>query len=83
MPDFVFVSFGAMDTHHFNYTSSKFIENYVKLIKEAQDMPTKPMVFIVGPVFLNCQKKYKVKKVPKLNNYDWAHSGEECSDEGV
>lgn len=62
MPNVVFYAFGAMDTHLKNYTADKFVESYVKLIKETQNLPTKPLVFLMTPTF-NC--KNKLKPVPE------------------
>lgn len=50
LPNFVFLSFGSMDVHLKKYTEEKFVDAYVKLIKETQKMPTRPMVFLMVPV---------------------------------
>jgi len=35
LPNFVFLSFGSMDSHLKNYDERKFVESYTKLVKEA------------------------------------------------
>lgn len=50
LPNFVFLSFGSMDAHLKNFTEETFKESYMKLIKDVQKLPTRPMVFLMVPV---------------------------------
>lgn len=77
LPHFVFLSFGAMDTHLKHFTQEKFVESYIKLIKDVQSLPTKPMVFLMVPVF-TCAHKLNLE-TPLLA--DWTLSTSECTDE--
>lgn len=79
LPNFVFYSFGSMDTHLKNFTTEKFINSYVSLIKETQNLPSKPMVFLMVPVF-TCKHKLHVETSgEKLN--EWVQDPEDCSAE--
>merc|ERR1719171_1988930 len=50
LPNFVFLSFGSMDVHLKNYSEKEFKDSYIKLIKDVQKLPTRPMVFLMVPV---------------------------------
>ena len=56
MPHFVFLGFGAMDSHLREFSDKKFMDSYIGLIKMIQELPTKPMVFLMVPMF-NCLHK--------------------------
>lgn len=51
MPHYVMLGFGAMDQALRNYTEENFINSYVKYIREVQNITSKPMVFLMVPVF--------------------------------
>lgn len=58
LPQFVFMGFGGMDSMMNNFSRDLWVENYVKLVKEAQSLPSKPMVFLMVPMF-GCQVQNK------------------------
>jgi len=43
--------FGGMDTKFEGYSEQTFIKDYSKLIKEVEALPTKPIVFLLTPLF--------------------------------
>ena len=50
-PHIVVLMFGGMDTRFEGYTDKTFIADYSKFIKEIEDLPTKPVVFLLTPLF--------------------------------
>lgn len=68
-----------MDTHLKKFTEEKFVNSYVDLIKETQDLPSKPMVFLMVPTF-NCENKLNLQTSgDKLN--DWTIETKDCNAE--
>jgi hypothetical protein len=51
LPQFVFMGLGGMDTIVKNFSRDQWVENYIKLVKEVQSMPSKPMVFLMVSSF--------------------------------
>lgn len=45
------LGFGAMDQALKNFTEDNFVDSYVQYIREVQNMSSKPMVFLMVPVF--------------------------------
>lgn len=45
------LGFGSMDQALKNYTEENFISSYLEYIKKVQELPSKPMVFLMVPVF--------------------------------
>lgn len=62
------------------FTEEDFINSYVSLIKETQDLPSKPMVYLMVPTF-NCQHKFTFQDSSdaKLNEDEWTVNPSECS----
>lgn len=73
--NFVFFGFGGMDQHTKNYTEEKFISEYVKLIKQTQNLPTKPMIFLMVPTF-TCKHKIIME-----NSTDFINEPSKCTKE--
>lgn len=80
LPNFVFFSFGSTDQHLKNFTEQKFVDSYIKLIKETQDLPSKPMVFLMTPVF-NCQHNLNLTASSSEKLSDFTINTNECNDE--
>lgn len=59
LPNFVFMTFGAMDMHLKGFTTEKFTNAYVNMIQKVQNLPTRPMVFLMVPVS-TCQNHLKI-----------------------
>ena len=51
MPHLVIMGFGGMDQALKNYTEDNFVNSYVQYIKAVQNLPYKPMVFLMVPIF--------------------------------
>lgn len=74
LPHAVFIGYGAMDTLVRDFNNENFIQDYVKLIKETQNLPTKPAVFIVLPnLGLNhdCAEQAVKMGVHNRGDKDW------------
>ena len=48
-----------------NYKEDKFIKSYVQLIKETQNLPTRPLIFLMVPTF-NCLHNLKLEGNPDM-----------------
>lgn len=75
LPNFVFYAFGAFDSHLVNFTQEQFMNSYIELIKETQNLPSHPMVFLMVPVF-TCKNKLVPDGVP-----NYLTSQDKCSAE--
>ena len=51
LPNFVFYAFGGFDSYLTQFTSAKYKQAYIKLINDTQNLPSKPMVFLIAPTF--------------------------------
>lgn len=51
------MGFGGLEPLLRDYNETKFIQAYVELIKEVQNMPTKPIIFIALPTY-GCEQNY-------------------------
>ena len=51
LPNFVFYAFGGFDSYLTQFTMAKYKQEYIKLINETQNLPSKPMVFLIAPNF--------------------------------
>jgi len=56
-PHIVLMMFGGMDTRNEGYSEKTFIQDYSKLIKEVEALPTKPIVFLLTPLFQHVRGK--------------------------
>ena len=63
LPNFVFYGFGAFDSHLTTFTVDGFKKAYIQLIKDTQNLPSKPMVFLMVPVF-TCSNPLNPDGVP-------------------
>lgn len=80
LPHFVFLTFGSMDSHHKSFTEEKFVNAYKNLIKDVQNLPTRPMVFLMVPVS-TCNHTLKLEAEPEKARNNWIASGKNCSKE--
>lgn len=51
LPNFVVMNFGASDNVLPNFSEEEYIKLYTNQIKQIQDLPSKPMVFLIVPVY--------------------------------
>jgi len=79
MPNFVFFSFGAMDSHLKDFSEKKFINSYVQLIKDTQNLPTRPLIFLMVPTF-NCLHDLRLEGNPDMIN-DFVNTRSDCNTE--
>merc|ERR1719327_2086195 len=79
MPNFVFFSFGAMDSHLKNFTEEKFINSYVQLIQETQNLPSRPLIFLMVPTF-HCLHDLKLEGNPNMVD-DFIFDRSQCKPE--
>lgn len=78
LPNFVFLSFGSMDTHLKKFTERTFIDSYVKLIKETQKLPSRPMVFLMVPVS-NCMNQLNISSNETEKYADFLNNTSDCT----
>ena len=64
-----------MDSHTKNYKEQTFIDEYVKLIGETQNLPSKPMVFLMVPTF-TCKHQLMMQ-----NTKDFINDPSKCGKE--
>ena len=69
-----------MDSHLKKFTEEKFITSYVDLIKETQNMVSKPMIFLMVPVS-GCEQKYDLSAAQDKLNNEWILNSNECNAE--
>lgn len=51
LPHFVFLAFGAVDQINNGFSRKEFVKDYLEFIEEVQNLPSKPMVLLMVPVF--------------------------------
>ena len=68
-----------MDSHLKNFTEEKFIQSYVQLIKETQNLPSRPLVFLMVPTF-TCQHALRLEGNPDMVS-DFIGNPSECTKE--
>ena len=51
LPNFVFYGFGAFDSKLTTFNVDTFKKAYDQLINDTQNLPSKPMVFLMVPMF--------------------------------
>ena len=78
LPHFIFFGFGGMDQCIKGYKEKDWVNSYVQLVQEAQNLPTKPMVFILTPLFGCRENLMNIGKMPDAAE-NW--SSGECTEE--
>jgi hypothetical protein len=58
LPHAVFLGFGAMETQLKDYSEEAYIRAYLNLIEEVRNMPTKPILYMMVPLF-GCEQGNK------------------------
>lgn len=51
IPHAVFLGFGAMETQLKDYSEEKYMQAYLNLIQEVRDLPSKPIIYMMVPLF--------------------------------
>jgi len=67
LPHIVFVGLGAMDQLLKGYTDKSFVEVYSSFIQEIQNLPTKPSIFLLTPVF-GCRQN--IRAMPHMSSIE-------------
>lgn len=57
-----------MDSHLKDYSEKKFIDSYVTMIKDTQNLPTRPMVFLMVPV-ATCQNELQPNDAQNMSAF--------------
>ena len=77
-PDIVIIQLGMNDAKAGNYDGQRFHDDYVKMIKQFQELPTKPQIFLVIPTPLykdgeskmsQTDNKHIVEAIPNIAAY--------------